>query len=76
MLELLSDLKKGKRGAIAKAITIVENNPKNKSILGRLYFLQLKTLMLSLLLLDNDPFGKLLRCKTLKIISIMPLIMF
>ena len=28
MLELLSDLKKGKRGAIAKAITIVENDPK------------------------------------------------
>jgi len=27
-LDLLVDLKKGKRGAIAKAITIVENNPK------------------------------------------------
>jgi LAO/AO transport system kinase len=26
-LELLSELKKGKRGAIAKAISIIENNP-------------------------------------------------
>ena len=28
MVDLLSDLKKGKRGAIAKAISIVENDPK------------------------------------------------
>ena len=28
MVDLLSDLKKGKRGAIAKAISIVENDQK------------------------------------------------
>jgi LAO/AO transport system kinase len=38
MLELLSDLKKGKRGAIAKAITIVENNPKEtKKLLKKIF---------------------------------------
>ena len=38
MLELLSDLKKGKRGAIAKAITIVENNPKaTKKLLKKIF---------------------------------------
>ena len=38
MLELLSDLKKGKRGAIAKAITIVENNPKETKKLLKIIF--------------------------------------
>ena len=38
MLELLSDLKKGKRGAIAKAITIVENDPKEtKKLLKKIF---------------------------------------
>ena len=38
MLELLSDLKKGKRGAIAKAISIVENNPKEtKKLLKKIF---------------------------------------
>ena len=38
MLELLSDLKKGKRGAIAKAITMVENNPKEtKKLLKKIF---------------------------------------
>ena len=38
MLELLSDLKKGKRGAIAKAITMVENDPKEtKKLLKKIF---------------------------------------
>jgi LAO/AO transport system kinase len=38
MLDLLSDLKKGKRGAIAKAITIVENDqPEAKKILKKIF---------------------------------------
>jgi LAO/AO transport system kinase len=38
MLELLSNLKKGKRGAIAKAITIVENDPKEtKKLLKKIF---------------------------------------
>ncbi|MDH3677851.1 MAG: methylmalonyl Co-A mutase-associated GTPase MeaB [Nitrosopumilus sp.] len=37
-MELLSDLKKGKRGAIAKAITIVENNqPEARKILKKIF---------------------------------------
>ncbi len=35
---LLEDLKKGKRGAIAKAITIIENDPREaKKILGKIF---------------------------------------
>ena len=38
LLNLLSDLKKGKRGAIAKAITIIENNqPEAKKILKKIF---------------------------------------
>ena len=38
MLDLLSDLKKGKRGAIAKAITIVENDqPEAKKLLKKIF---------------------------------------
>ena len=38
MLDLLSDLKKGKRGAIAKTITIIENNPtETKKILKKIF---------------------------------------
>jgi LAO/AO transport system kinase len=38
MVDLLSDLKKGKRGAIAKAITIVENDPKEtKKLLKKIF---------------------------------------
>jgi len=38
MMDLLSDLKKGKRGAIAKAITIVENDPKEtKKLLKKIF---------------------------------------
>ena len=37
-MDLLSDLKKGKRGAIAKAITIVENDPKEtKKLLKKIF---------------------------------------
>ena len=37
-MDLLPDLKKGKRGAIAKAITIVENNkPESKKILKKIF---------------------------------------
>jgi len=37
-VDLLSDLKKGKRGAIAKAITIVENDPKEtKKLLKKIF---------------------------------------
>jgi LAO/AO transport system kinase len=37
-MELLSDLKKGKRGAIAKAISIVENDPKEaKKLLKKIF---------------------------------------
>ncbi|WP_299290652.1 methylmalonyl Co-A mutase-associated GTPase MeaB [Nitrosopumilus sp.] len=37
-MDLLADLKKGKRGAIAKAITIVENDPKEaKKLLKKIY---------------------------------------
>ena len=37
-MELLADLKKGKRGAVAKAITIVENDPKEaKKLLKKIY---------------------------------------
>ena len=37
-MDLLSDLKKGKRGAIAKAITIVENNqPEAKKLLKTIF---------------------------------------
>jgi len=35
-MDLLSDIKKGKRGAIAKAITIIENDkPEAKKILKK-----------------------------------------
>ena len=35
---MLADLKKGKRGAIAKAITIIENDPKEaKKLLKKIY---------------------------------------
>ncbi|MEK0329175.1 MAG: methylmalonyl Co-A mutase-associated GTPase MeaB, partial [Nitrosopumilus sp.] len=38
MLDLLVDIKKGKRGAIAKAISIVENNPKSaKKLLKKIF---------------------------------------
>ena len=38
MVDLLSDLKKGKRGAIAKAISIVENDPKEtKKLLKKIF---------------------------------------
>ena len=38
IVDLLSDLKKGKRGAIAKAITIVENDPKEtKKLLKKIF---------------------------------------
>ena len=38
MMDLLFDLKKGKRGAIAKAITIVENDPKEtKKLLKKIF---------------------------------------
>ncbi|KAF6249552.1 MAG: methylmalonyl Co-A mutase-associated GTPase MeaB [Candidatus Nitrosopumilus sp. MTA1] len=38
MLDLLVDIKKGKRGAIAKAISIVENNPKAaKKLLKKIF---------------------------------------
>jgi LAO/AO transport system kinase len=38
MMDLLSDLKKGKRGAIAKAITIVENDqPEAKKLLKKIF---------------------------------------
>ena len=38
VLDLLEDLKKGKRGAIAKAITIVENDPKeSKKLLKKIF---------------------------------------
>ena len=38
MVDLLSDLKKGKRGAIAKAITIVENDQKEtKKLLKKIF---------------------------------------
>ena len=37
-MDLLSDLKKGKRGAIAKAITIVENDQKEtRKILKKIF---------------------------------------
>ena len=37
-MDLLADLKKGKRGAIAKAITIVENDPKeSQKITKKIY---------------------------------------
>lgn len=37
-MDLLADLKKGKRGAIAKAITIIENDPKEaKKLLKKIY---------------------------------------
>ncbi|MHA7647080.1 methylmalonyl Co-A mutase-associated GTPase MeaB [Nitrosopumilus sp. S4] len=38
MLDLLTDLKKGKRGAIAKAISLVENNPKDAKTLIKKIF--------------------------------------
>ena len=38
ILSLLDDLKKGKRGAIAKAISVVENDPKNaKKLLKQIF---------------------------------------
>jgi len=38
MVDLISDLKKGKRGAIAKAISIVENDPKEtKKLLKKIF---------------------------------------
>ncbi len=38
MLDLLADIKKGKRGAIAKAISIVENDPKEaKKLLKKIF---------------------------------------
>ncbi|MCG3780443.1 MAG: hypothetical protein JW390_70027 [Nitrosopumilus sp.] len=38
MVDLLSDLKKGKRGAIAKAISIVENDKKEtKKLLKKIF---------------------------------------
>lgn len=37
-MDLLSDLKKGKRGAIAKAISLVENNPKEaKNLIKKIF---------------------------------------
>ena len=37
-MDLLFDLKKGKRGAIAKAITLVENDPKEtKKLLKKIF---------------------------------------
>ena len=52
IVDLLSDLKKGKRGAIAKAITIVENDQKETKKLLKTIFkvMYLKILVIPALL--------------------------